>query len=247
MKVKTMMNQKKIKISDTISPAMGFEITSNAFGFDWRDAGKIMGMASYGKEDLSLLPIYKNGKINNELFIKTEELNLDCKSFEFQDKANFAFALQKETQKNMKKYIHDVIDITKCKNICLSGGFFLNCVANYDYLDGFPEDVNLYIEPNSLDAGTSIGAAKFIWHLKTEDSTIRKQNTIYYGPEPDYSVKDKLNKNESLSKVNYEDVISLILKKNPVALYQGRSEAGPRALGNRSILMIQEIKMEKML
>ena len=82
----------------------------------------------------------------------------------------------------MKKYIHDIIDKTKCKNICLSGGFFLNCVANYEYLDGLPEDVNLYIEPNSSDAGTSIGAAKFIWHSKTGDTTIRKQNTLYYGP-----------------------------------------------------------------
>jgi len=245
----------KIKIDDSVGSAAAFSITSKAFGFDPLDAGKIMGMATYGKEDLSLPPIYKDGKINKELFLPIEppygdiSLNLDhthgelgYKSLEFQDKANFAFSLQKETQKNMKKYIHDVIDITKCKNICLSGGFFLNCVANYDYLDGFPEDVNLYIEPNSLDAGTSIGAAKFIWHLKTEDSTIRKQNTIYYGPEPDYSVKDKKiweldrNKNESISNVNYEDVISLILNKNPVALYQGRSEAGPRALGNRSIL-----------
>ena len=136
----------------------------------------------------------------------------------------------------MKKYIHDVINKTKCKNICLVGGFFLNCVANYEYLDGLPEDVNLYIEPNSSDAGTSIGAAKYIWHSKTKDTTIRKQNTLYYGFEPDYNIKNKLNKNESISKVNYEDVISLILKRNPVALYQGKSESGPRALGNRSIL-----------
>ena len=231
----------KIKINDTMSPAGAFQITSKAFGFGALDAGKIMGMAAYGKEDLSLPSIYKDGKINKELFLSDEtfdggSLNLDHKSFEFQDKANFAYALQKETQKNMKKYIHDIIDKTKCKNICLSGGFFLNCVANYEYLDGLPEDVNLYIEPNSSDAGTSIGAAKFIWHSKTGDTTIRKQNTLYYGFEPDYNIKNKLNKNESIHKVNYEDVISLILKKNPVALYQGRSEAGPRALGNRSIL-----------
>ena len=53
-----------------------------------------MGMSTFGKEDLSLPPIYKDGKINKELFIvKPEELpklNLNYKSF--QDKANFAFA-----------------------------------------------------------------------------------------------------------------------------------------------------------
>ena len=42
--------------------------------------------------------------------------------------------------------------------------------------------------------------------------------------------------NESITEVDYKDVISLIIEGNPVALYQGRSEAGPRALGNRSIL-----------
>ena len=238
----------KVKIDDTISPAEVFEFTSENFGFHPLDAGKIMGMATYGKEDSSLPLIYKDGKINKNLFIyinpEKPDLNLDHQSLtwrepttDFQDKANFAFALQKVSQENVKKYIYDIIDKTKCKNICLSGGFFLNCVANYEYLDGLPEDVNLYIDPISSDAGTSIGAAKYIWHSETGDTTIRKQNTIYYGPEPDYNnVKNKLNKNESISKVNYKDVISLILKRNPVALYQGRSEAGPRALGNRSIL-----------
>ena len=229
----------KIKIDDTLSPAGAFSITANSFGFHPLDGGKIMGMSTYGKEDLSLPPIYKDGKINKELFIKTDALNLDYKLFEFQDKANFAFALQKETQKNMKKYIHDIIDKTKCKNICLSGGFFLNCVANYEYLDGLPEDVNLYIDPISHDGGTSIGAAKFIWHSETGDTTIRKQNTIYYGTEPDYQdlfLKIRDVDNESITEVDYKDVISLIIEGNPVALYQGRSEAGPRALGNRSIL-----------
>ena len=227
----------KIAINDTISPALAFEMTSTTFGFTDHDAGKIMGMAAYGKEDSSLPPIYKDGKINKELFLfrthsgtepPRSTLNLN-KSLEFQDKANFAFSLQKATQENVKKYIHDVIDKAECKNICLSGGFFLNCVANYEYLDGLPEDVNLYIEPNSSDAGTSLGAAKYIWHSETRDTTIRKQNTLYYGPEPDYNVNYG-------DEAGYEDVISLILEGNPVALYQGRSESGPRALGNRSII-----------
>jgi len=233
-----MYSTEKIKIEDTLSPAAVFEFTSVAFGFHSLDAGKVMGMATYGKEDLSLPPIYKDGKLNKEIFIlEPGEIAKLPERLSFQEKANLAFTLQKVSQENVKKYIHDIIDKTKCKNICLSGGFFLNCVANYEYLDGLPEDVNLYIDPISSDAGTSIGAAKFIWHSNHGDTTIRKQNTIYYGPEPDYNnVKDKLNKNESISKVNYEDIISLILKKNPVALYQGRSEAGARALGNRSII-----------
>lgn len=36
--------------------------------------------------------------------------------------------------------------------------------------------------------------------------------------------------------VSYSDISNLIIEKNIVAIYQGRSESGPRALGNRSIL-----------
>ena len=34
----------------------------------------------------------------------------------------------------------------------------------------------------------------------------------------------------------YNDVVNLLVEKNIVCLFQGRTEAGPRALGNRSIL-----------
>lgn len=37
-------------------------------------------------------------------------------------------------------------------------------------------------------------------------------------------------------KVSYSDIIDLILNQHIVAIFQGKSEAGPRALGNRSLL-----------
>jgi len=48
---------------------------------------------------------------------------------------------------------------TGCKNIVLSGGCALNCVANYEYLKHLPDDVKLYVEPVSDDSGIPIGAA----------------------------------------------------------------------------------------
>ena len=58
--------------------------------------------------------------------------------------------------------------ILKCdhENIVLSGGCALNCVANYEYLKHLPKNVNLYIEPVSNDAGTSIGLAKLLYHKR---------------------------------------------------------------------------------
>ena len=46
---------------------------------------------------------------------------------------------------------------------------------------------------------------------------------------------DKYNA-DSVTDATHKDVVELITNKNIVAMFQGRSEAGPRALGNRSIL-----------
>jgi carbamoyltransferase len=131
-----------------------------------------------------------------------------------------------------------MLEKTKLKNICLSGGFFLNCVANYEFLKDLPADVNLYIEPVSSDAGTSIGAAKLLWHIEQKDNTIRKLPSIYNGLEYNYSKEFILSKikTETVVDASYLDVAKLISEQKIIAIYQGRSESGPRALGNRSIV-----------
>ena len=94
------------------------------------------------------------------------------------------------------------------------------------------------------DGGTSVGVAQFIWHSRGEDSekdtTIRKQVSLYYGPEYSLdSINSTLKSNSDkieVKKVSAKEVAKLISEKNIVAMFQGRSEAGPRALGNRSIL-----------
>jgi len=237
-----------VKLTNSPSPALAFAKTSQKFGFHELDAGKIMGMAPYGVDDENIPPIYIDGKINSKLFtmhdcdLRQFYLNvenypyLDTKDFQIQ--ANFAKRLQEECQEYVKNKILNLIEKTGVKNICLSGGFFLNCVANYEYLKHLPNDVNIYVEPISSDAGTSIGAAKYLWHCITEDTAIRKQETIYYGPTYQYSEIDISNITRDLicKKTSYREVAELLADKKIVAMYQGKSESGPRALGNRSIL-----------
>lgn len=226
-----------VRVSNHLSEAMAFQKVSLLFGFHTLDAGKVMGMAPYGVEDKNIPPIYKNGFVNNQLFsirgnLKDTFVNVYnypyLKSKEFQTQCNFAYKLQKETQEKVGEYILSMIEKTGCKNVCLSGGFFLNCVANYYYLSILPKDVNLYIEPISSDAGTSIGAAKYFWHKETEDTTVRKLNSLYLGGSYEIPNEGK--------EVTYDDVAQLLSERKVVAIYQGKSEGGPRALGNRSIL-----------
>ena len=216
--------------SKNISVGHIFEAMCIHYGFEWHEAGKVMGLSAYGKPNNDIPKILINGRANPKVF--------DGKKFiyeyetTFQNKADFAYAVQKECQEFVTSYILKAIELTGNKNVCLSGGFFLNCVANYEYLKHLPEGTNLYVEPISGDAGLSIGVAKHIWHYNTSDIKLRKQTSLYYGPIPKYNIPDDV----TTKQVTPSDVAKLLQEGNIVALYQGRSESGPRALGNRSIL-----------
>ena len=237
-----------VTVTEAISEALAFQKTSKYFGFHELDAGKVMGMSSYGKPTTTNPLIFKNNKINTELFkpttndLRTVELNTDVVphlvNADFQTQANFAYDLQQQTQQEIKSYILKIVEQTGCKNVCLSGGYFLNCVANYEFLNNLPKDINLYVEPISSDAGTSIGAAKLIWHEKTGDTTVRPQKSIYYGLKYNYTLDNIIKQlvTETSRSVTPSEVAEIIANKNIVAIYQGSSESGPRALGNRSIL-----------
>jgi carbamoyltransferase len=153
----------------------------------------------------------------------------------FQSLANFAYALQTQVQDHVAEEILDMLKQTNQKKLCLSGGFFLNCVSNYNLLKKLPKDVKIYVEPISSDAGTAIGAAKLAYYIQTGSKEIKKQNHIYYGPKYNYTKDDLINE-KIIENINPADVAKIISEKNIVAIYQGSSEAGPRALGNRSIL-----------
>lgn len=235
---------KELHIHNSVSEGLAFQKTAKHFGFHELDAGKVMGMASYGVEDDNLPDIYVNGKINTKLFTydptNNNEVYLNVLDFpyldteDFQIRANFAKRLQEETQKKVLSDILRVIEQTGCKKICLAGGFFLNCVANYYYRKNIPSDVEIYIEPISSDAGTSFGAAKLMWHSETKDTQKRPLKSLYLGLTHSYTLDDL--KDRTYSRVNARDVAELLADNKIVAIYQGRSEGGPRALGNRSIL-----------
>lgn len=231
--------KKSLGKKDAISVGHIFESICEALGFEWHEAGKVMGLAAYGKPNDSIPKIIINGRANTELF----EGRKFIYKFEdtFQNKADIAYAVQKECQELITNFILDVIKRTSAKNICLSGGYFLNCVANYKHLKKIPKDVNVYIEPISGDAGLSIGVAKHIWHTKTGDMTIRKQESLYYGPKQSLSIP----KDTVIQVVRPYDVAKLLHEGNIVAMFQSRSESGPRALGNRSILFNPSIKNGK--
>jgi len=219
-----------INQTDTISShpeSFGFifKTACKAVGLHDGDAGKLMGMAAYGVNDDSLPDVYIDG-VYSEAIEK-----LDLSSASFQTQANFAFKVQKQVQEKAIALVQKAVELSGKKNVCLSGGYALNCSFNYALLAELPEGVQLFVDPVAHDAGISVGAARYLWHSETGDMTIRPLKSLYLGFEPDYS-----NAGDLGDQTTPEAVAQLISDGNVVAIFQGKAEAGPRALGNRSIL-----------
>lgn len=252
-------------ISDSVTITKTYEGISEWLGFGPIEAGKTMGLAPYGKYNERFADIFYNGRGNRKWFKGqyprsstflidgqyTTDWMTDASKIH-EDQKDVAFMIQHETEKAVGDLIEYAIEKTGETNVVISGGYGLNCVANYYYKKRFP-DVNFYIDPISHDGGTTIGMAKLYYHqvVANHNKAIDEGNegekieavresltTLYLGPhvpEINYSAVDQSDE-LSVEDVDYEDVAELLKDRNIVAMWQGRSEAGPRALGNRSIL-----------
>ena len=119
----------------------------------------------------------------------------------YHDYANLAKKMQKESEEAVLNFVFDHCDFDACKNICFSGGYALNCLANFRYTQELPPDVNIFIEPVADDAGIAIGAAKHLWHTKSKDLTKRPLTSIY-------------NASPIFNLDNFEENINKIVREN---------------------------------
>jgi carbamoyltransferase len=160
---------------------------------------------------------------------------------QLQNRRDLAYACQTQTQEQVLNLIRKASELSGKKRVVISGGYGLNCVANYYYLEQLKDDgIEIYVEPISNDAGTAIGAALIFWHGMQEDTTIRPYGSLYLGPEYTYTQDEIASKvaavGGELTDATDKDIVKLLREKNIVTIFQGRSENGPRALGNRSVL-----------
>ena len=187
----------------------------------YHNAGKVMGLSAYGSNNEEHPRAFINGVANKEI-LKANISNEDL-----------AYRIQKDSLEPSIELIRMAIERTGLNRVCLSGGYFLNCVNNYKYLKEFP-GIEFYVEPNSSDSGTAIGAAMLFWRSLSGSKEVIPIETLYLGKDSDYAydIFDSMPSYDVTPKM----VASLLANKNIVAIYQGKEEAGPRALGNRSIL-----------
>jgi carbamoyltransferase len=264
----------ELVIDDNAGITKAYEAVTQYCGWSPIEAGKTMGLFPYGNANDRIPPIYNDAgggkwRTTDRNFIipsypggayinagRYKELETPSDSTDvtlLQNRRDLAYAVQTQSQAEVLCLIKKAVGLTGNKNVVLSGGYGLNCVANYWYLNELKnEGINLYVDPFSNDAGTAIGAALTIHYEITQNSTTRPvSDTVYLGPSYEYDISDieKIAQkyNAKITEANNETVVELLRTKNIVSLFQGRSENGPRALGNRSILFDPTFKDSKQL
>lgn len=218
---------------------------------DWNKCGEVMGLAPYGRPD-RIKPLMRME--GDELVVPewTAEFDrpwLPDVDDEWEESANVrywedvAWRIQDDTETVLLARAKWLRETTGAKNLCIAGGVGLNCVANGRIAReaGFE---NVWIQPASGDDGIAIGCA-YYGHLqlqKKERAFV--MNHAYLGrPYPDKEVEAALNvgmtRLETTARRS-DDVCSeaarLLSEGRVLGWFQGRSEFGPRALGNRSII-----------
>jgi carbamoyltransferase len=154
---------------------------------------------------------------------------------------DLAASAQKVLEEIYFALLNHVQKKTGRRAICLAGGVALNCVANGMIFEK-TDFRDIYVQPAAHDAGTSIGAALYVWHQLLKQPRSYQMRHVYYGTE--YSaeqIRAVLDSNPVRYHHLSEDPLVArtaqeIAKGQIVGWYQGRMEFGPRALGNRSIL-----------
>lgn len=241
--------------------SLGFvwEKVSEFCGLSEYDASKLMGLASYGngekylKKFEQVIAVQPGGGFTVDIdtfqyrvpnFAPLEEL-FGVKAIagveeRTQEHADIAAALQLVTNRVVLHIAREAVERTGSRNICLSGGVALNCVANLELLQSGEFD-EIYIQPAAHDAGGALGAAYYIWCHQLGESHRTEMDHAYWGTSyTDEEIEQALRESEVTVWERKEHVeewaADAIANGKIVGWFQGAMEWGPRALGNRSLL-----------
>jgi carbamoyltransferase len=243
---------KRIEHTTTVGIGLLYAAVTQAIGFKKLEEGKTMGLAPYGAKVSK--PIFEfQGRFNGivtdysrfcvegsyDIAIPYAEVST------FDDRARGAFEVQQECERAMLHLANHAAARTGARKLCLSGGVALNSVANNAIRVSSTFD-DVFINPAASDTGIALGAALYGYHVVAGYSRSYDNISPFLGP--------SYNESEIIAAIDaalsiapsafaqyhdktFERASQLLLENRIVACLQGRSEMGPRALGNRSILM----------
>ncbi|MFJ3084590.1 carbamoyltransferase C-terminal domain-containing protein [Streptomyces halstedii] len=241
-----------------VTLALGFRESGTLYD----DAGKTMGLASYGErlsEECLFIETAPKGGLSFDRaadslvelgFAVREEGGLRLvprpsrapyEQFHF----DLAAQIQAEFEEAVLHVTREVLARTGVTSLVVSGGCFLNSILNTRILNETDAE-RLFIFPAATDDGNSAGAALYAYHHLTGRPAKRSpaMKHVYLGPSR-LSGRDlkALADEWKLTSRRYQDAehvaaaaADAIAEGEIVGWFQDRAEFGPRSLGARSIL-----------
>lgn len=204
---------KVIDLSKELQLGWLWNYTCMVTNFKTVDAGKLMGLVGYGKFDPAIYNAYElllEEAATNGKFYKRYKI-LKGK------REDIACTLQQFTLDKIKEYI---FPLKTCENICLSGGVTYNGYVNEHFTTHYD---NVFVPPAVGDEGQALGTYMHADYVLNQTICVP---SVYAGKE--YDLED--------NEIDYHAIAKAIADGKIIGWFQGRSESGNRALGNRSIL-----------
>lgn len=212
------------------------------------DAGKVMGLAAHGDVTAHAALDFARLQPDGVLSIDFDLLNQTFRepnltAVEISGNAHYA-DLAAAVQERTNRLLLGLLEMLKgrfpSRTLYYAGGVALNVVANEAIGRSGLFD-NLHMNGSCEDNGTAVGAA-IAAHVHLGGKRVGEPMTDYYGrPYSDIEIERVLQRADCrYRRVGDDDVAdmagSLVADGAIVGWFQGGSEFGPRALGNRSIV-----------
>ena len=241
--------------------SLGWFYSNCTEALGWRhgsDEWKTMGLAPYGTPRPGALsgfhPVFRGGVLVQPHRYVNGGAWLDHSAYHYHfddayalehlvrklGREDFAAEAQRIFQEQANEIILPWLAKVNTRHLCAAGGAFLNVKANQDIWYSGALDTQ-WIYPNPGDAGLAAGAALCAYFERHPSKRHERLPDAYLGPQ--YS-NDEIREILDSRGLNYECVddapreAAMALAENRIiGWFQGRMESGPRALGNRSILM----------
>ena len=203
-----------IDLSDKLPIGWLWNHMSGLTGFGTLGASKLMGKVGYGKHSDYYYNVFETilaGEITEKKQEHFKEIRLDSVE-------DLAYTLQEFTLDKIKEHVYP---LKTCDNLCIAGGVAYNGYMNEEFTKHYE---NVFVPPAVGDEGQAIGTYMHADYMLNKN--IHKSET-FAGKEYEHNIGEK---------ADYKMIAQSIANGKIVGWFQGKSESGNRALGNRSIL-----------
>ncbi|MGE0191961.1 MAG: carbamoyltransferase [Planctomycetota bacterium] len=224
-------------------------VSTYIFG-DWDKCGEVMGLAPYGRLTGEPLARLEGERLVLAPWPRSWDrpfLGGDDDAWERSpDRAHWedvARRVQHDTEEVLLGRARRLSEMTGERHLALAGGVTLNCVANGRIARDGPFE-RLWVQPAAGDDGTALGAALYGWHHVLGRTVRHELRSAALGLRYPRASFERALGNRTLkvaatvrrARNVSEETAELLATGNVVGWFEGGSEFGPRALGQRSIL-----------